>query len=256
MFQYYMEMWPRRSHVLDPLTEAAIGPKGRKIFWNDALESSFKEPKLMISAKTLLSYPDWKLTFTVHTDDSDKQLGAVISKNNKPIALIYRELSKPQRNYTTTEQELLAIVECLKQFRGSLFGYEINVFSYHKNMVYAATMSEYQRLMRWRLILEEFGHNIQHKAGVDNIVTDTLSILPSTPINNNEPCTRKAQCCANKLFAIGREENNDNCFPLNLLIVQRKQQKEPRIIKSSFSKYISDRGSGHSKKELEYVEII
>ena len=30
MVQYYMDMWPRQSHVLTPLTEAASGPKVRK----------------------------------------------------------------------------------------------------------------------------------------------------------------------------------------------------------------------------------
>ena len=79
MVQYYRNMWPRRSNVLAPLTEAASGPKGRKILWNYALESSFKELKRMVSENTLLSYPDWNLTFTVHTDAFDKQLGAVIS---------------------------------------------------------------------------------------------------------------------------------------------------------------------------------
>ena len=64
----------------------------------------------MVSDETLLSYPDWKLPFTVHTDTSNKQLGAVISQNNKKIAFFSRKLSKPQRNYTTTEKELLAIV--------------------------------------------------------------------------------------------------------------------------------------------------
>ena len=40
----------------------------------------------MVSAETLLSFLDWKLTFTVHTDASDKQLGTVIIHNNKHIA--------------------------------------------------------------------------------------------------------------------------------------------------------------------------
>ena len=79
--------------------------------------------KHMVSMKTLLSYQYWKLPFTVHTNASDKQLGAVISQNNKPIVFFSIRLSNPQCNYTTTEKKLLAIVECLKQFRGIIFGY-------------------------------------------------------------------------------------------------------------------------------------
>ena len=65
----------------------------------------------MVSEKTLLNYTDWKIPFTVHTNASDKKLGAVISQNNKPIALFSRGWRKPQCNYTTTEKELIAIVE-------------------------------------------------------------------------------------------------------------------------------------------------
>ena len=61
-----------------------------------------------------------------------------------------------------------------------MFGYEIKVFSDNKNMVYAATLSEYQKLMLWKIILEEFGPYIKHIYGVDNILSDTLSILTST----------------------------------------------------------------------------
>jgi len=143
----------------------------------------------MVSAETLLTYPDWTIPFTIHTDASDKQLGTVISQNNKPITFFSRRLSKAQLNYTTTEKELLSIVECLKQFRGILFGYPINVFSDHKNLVYAATLSESQRVMRWRLILEEFGPNIQHIAGVDNIVAGMLSRLPSANNGKSIPST-------------------------------------------------------------------
>ena len=78
MVQYYTYMCPRRSYVLAPLTEASSGPKGRKILWNDALEIYFKKIKRMVSAETLLNYPDWKIPFTVHTYASDKQLGSVV----------------------------------------------------------------------------------------------------------------------------------------------------------------------------------
>ena len=50
----------------------------------------------MVSAETLLNYPDWTIPFTIHTDASDKQLGAVISQNDKPIAFFCRRLSKVQ----------------------------------------------------------------------------------------------------------------------------------------------------------------
>ena len=108
----------------------------------------------MVSAVTLIIYLSRKLLFTFHTDALNKQLGDVISHNNKPIAFFSRKLSKPHRNYTNTEKELLEIVECLKQFRRIVFSYEINIFSYHNNLVYAANLSESKRVMHWRLILE------------------------------------------------------------------------------------------------------
>ena len=179
----------------------------------------------MVSARTLLSNLYWKLPFTVHTDASDKRVGAVIIQNKKPIDFFSKILSKPQHEYTMTKRELLVIAKLPKQFQGILFGYEINVFSHHKNLVYAATLSEHQRVMRWRLIIKEFGINIKHIAGVDNILYYTLSILPYTNRDKHKPCTRRSQCCANELLTLGRVENKKNPPPLNLLIVRIEQQK-------------------------------
>ena len=154
MVQYYRDMCPRQSHLLAPLKEASRGPRCIKLSWNDVLEISFKESKRMLSGETLLSFPDWKLTFMVHTNSHDKQVGAVISQNNKHVDFLSRRLSKPQRNYTMTDEELIVIVECLKKSRGIIFGYEINVFSDYNNLLYAATLSEYQRVICWRLIIK------------------------------------------------------------------------------------------------------
>ena len=111
----------------------------------------------MICKETLLIYLDWNKPFEIHTDASQYQLSAVISQEGKPIAFFSRKLNKAQKNYTTTEKELLSIVECIKEFRNILFGYQIIVYSDHKNLVHAATVSQSQRVMRWRMILEEFG---------------------------------------------------------------------------------------------------
>ena len=58
----------------------------------------------MVSTKTLLSYPDWKIPFTVHTDSYDKQLGAVIIQNNKQTSLLSIIPINPQRICTITEK--------------------------------------------------------------------------------------------------------------------------------------------------------
>ena len=75
------------------------------------------------------------------------------------------------------------IVEFPNQYRGILFGYEISVFSDHTNLVYSATLREYQRVMCCKIIIEEFGPYIQPISGNDNILADTLIILASTSVD-------------------------------------------------------------------------
>ena len=84
-------------------------------------------------------------------------------------------------------------------------------------MVCASTLSEYQRVMRWWLILKEFWPNIQHISGVDNLADGTLNRLQYTSVNKYEPRTSKSQCHTHDLFSIGRKENNEDFFQLNLL---------------------------------------
>jgi len=46
-----------------------------------------------------------------------------------------RYLNKGQTNYTTTEKELLAIVDSLKDFRGELQGHKVIVLTDHKSLI-------------------------------------------------------------------------------------------------------------------------
>jgi hypothetical protein len=78
--------------------------------------------KNILSKETLLSYPDFNKPFDIHTDASKRQVGAVISQNGKPIASNSKKLNDAQTRYTTTERELLPIVETLKEW-GNLQSY-------------------------------------------------------------------------------------------------------------------------------------
>ena len=85
-------MWKSRSRILVPFTAVSSGKKGSKIMWTKELEEAFHKTKKIVQTETLLTYPDWAIPFTIHTDTSDYQLGAVISQNNKPIAFFSRKL--------------------------------------------------------------------------------------------------------------------------------------------------------------------
>ena len=69
-----------------------------------------------MARETLLAFPDFNKRFIIHTDASKTQLGSVISQDGKPIAFYSRKLNPAQTRYTTTERELLSIVETLKKY--------------------------------------------------------------------------------------------------------------------------------------------
>jgi len=191
----------------------------------------------------ILAYPDWTQPFVIHSDASDFQLGTIISQNNTPIAFFSRKLNSAQRNYTTTEKELLSIVECLKEFRNILWGYEVIVYSDRKNLVQAGTIGESQCEMRWRLLLEEFGPDIRHIAGEDNTIADALSRMPTTNLTESIQSSRTEgdHDSLNEMFY--QEKTKDTRFPLELSEVQRIQNKELNQASSKLKAAIKDKNS-------------
>ena len=121
----------------------------------------------------MLAHPDFCKPFVIHMDASHYQLGAVISQEGKHITFYSCKLNPAQTRYTTTERELLSIVETLKEYRNILLGQQIEVFTDHKNLVYKTFNTE--RVMRWRLIIEEYGPKLTYIKGENNIIADALS---------------------------------------------------------------------------------
>jgi hypothetical protein len=224
---YYRDMWVRRSHVLAPL--AKLTSKEVKWHWGKEESQAFQTMKKLISKQVLLAFPDFTKPFIIHTDASHTQLGAVISQDDKPIAFYSRKLNDAQTRYTTTERELLSIVETLKEFRSILFGYPIVVYTDHQNLTYKNINTE--RVMRWRLLIEEYGPELKYIPGKKNIVADALSRLGLTKhfeTYNTAPANADA-------FATTKEEEDDTEYPLSYQTIEEHQKKD-EILQAQKSK--------------------
>ena len=220
MVNFYRDIWTKRSHLLSPLTKL-MSPK-LPFKWTDEEQKAFEEIKNHITAESLLTYPNFNKPFDVYTDASDRQLGAVILQEGKPIAHFSRTLNAAQRNYTTTDKETLSIVELLKEFRNILYGHQIRVYTDHKNITQPNITS--QRIMRWRAIMEEYGIELIYLKGTHNVAADALSRLPRT-------------CVAEESNAIDEEECLDisklphDAFPLRYDLIRKEQQKDRNLIR-------------------------
>ena len=146
LINYYKDMWPRRAHILAPLTELC-GSK-HKFKWTDIHENAFNRAKQLIAEDVLLRFPDHTLPFSIYTDASTYQIGATIKQNELPIAYFSKKLTPTQRGYSTIEQEMLAIVEVLKEYCNFLLGSNKIIYTDHKNLLSNATVNN--RVFRWK----------------------------------------------------------------------------------------------------------
>jgi hypothetical protein len=231
MINFYRDMWPKRSEHLAPLTD--LCSKQSRWNWGNKHTKAFQTIKDLISKETLLSYPQFDKPFEIHTDASDKQLGSVIMQEGKPIAFYTRKLNAAQRNYNTTERELLAIVETLKEFRNILLGKKITVHTEHLNFMFKQFSSAcvYHRY----LLLEEYGVELKYIKGTKNVVADALSRLDNT----NEPLTLQLKSSIDtkqellafntKHFAADTNETSIT-YPLHLKTLMKHQQQDKKLV--------------------------
>ena len=99
-----------------------------------------------------------------------------------------KTLNEAQRNYTTTEKELLAVVYALDKFRSYLIGSDIVILTDHSALKYLLTKQNSKaRLIRWVLLLQEFNIQIRDKKGVKNVIADHLSRLTIAHNTHNPP---------------------------------------------------------------------
>ena len=163
---YYRKFIKNYTEIATPLTNLTKKGTDVKKEWTDLQEQALEKLKKALSEAPILRSPDLDLPMEVTTDASGYAIGAVLSQENRPIAFYSRKMSPAEVNYPVHEQELLAIVATLKEWRHYLLGRKFTVYTDHQSITYFKTQPMLSRRQaRWSEWLAEFDYDIKYKPG-------------------------------------------------------------------------------------------
>ncbi|GJR50293.1 putative reverse transcriptase domain-containing protein [Tanacetum coccineum] len=147
-----------------------------KFEWSDKAEAAFQLIKQKLCSAPILALPEGNEDFIAYCDASIKGLGAVLMQREKVIAYASRQLKIHEKNYTTHDLELGAVVFALKIWRHYLYGTKCTVFTDHKSLQHILDQKELNmRQRRWLELLSDYDCEIRYHPGKANVVADALS---------------------------------------------------------------------------------
>ncbi|GKD21874.1 putative reverse transcriptase domain-containing protein [Tanacetum coccineum] len=150
--------------------------KSVKFEWGEKAEAAFQLLKQKLCSAPILSLPEGSANFVVYCDASHKGLGAVLMQREKVIDYASRQLKVHEKNYTTHDLELGAVVFALKMWRHYLYGTKCVVFTDHKSLQHILDQKELNmRQRRWLELLSDYDCEIRYHPGKANVVVDALS---------------------------------------------------------------------------------
>ncbi|GJW31315.1 putative reverse transcriptase domain-containing protein [Tanacetum coccineum] len=155
-------------------------------FWiskGDKQEAAFQLLKQKLCSAPILALPEGSEDFIAYCDASKKGLGDVLMQREKVISYASRQLKIHEKNYTTHDLELGAVVFALKIWRHYLYGTKCTVFTDHKSLQHILDQKELNmRQRRWLELLSDYDCEIRYHPGKANVVADALSRKEREPL--------------------------------------------------------------------------
>ncbi|GJV80654.1 putative nucleotidyltransferase, ribonuclease H [Tanacetum coccineum] len=171
---YYRRFIEGFSKIAKPMTK--LTQKKVKFEWGDKQEVAFQLLKQKLCSAPILALPEGSEDFIAYCDASKKGLGAVLMQREKVISYASRQLKIHEKNYTTHDLELGAVVFALKIWRHYLYGTKCTVYTDHKSLQHILDQKELNmRQRRWLELLSDYDCDIRYHPGKANVVADALS---------------------------------------------------------------------------------
>ncbi|KAK1677268.1 hypothetical protein QYE76_038116 [Lolium multiflorum] len=216
------------SKISKPLTN--LLQKDVPFVFDDDCKEAFETLKKALTTAPVVEPPDWNLPFEIMCDASDFAVGAVLGQRvDKKLNVIHyasKTLDAAQRNYATTEKELLAVVFACDKFRPYIVDSKVTIHTDHAAIRYLMTKKDAKpRLIRWVLLLQEFDLHIIDRKGADNPVADNLSRLENiaydpVPVNDSFPNEQLA------VIKVSSRESPWICFGSRSIMSSSGTQKD------------------------------
>jgi hypothetical protein len=175
---YFRRFLQGYSSQVAPLND--LLHKDAKWAWTDKHDACFTGVKTAVTSAPVLALPDFDKPFEIITDASVVGTGGVLMQEGRPIAFRSSKLTPAERNYTTGEQELLAVFQAPTEWQCYAQGaVGLTLVTDHNPLTYLQTQQTLSRRQaRWMEFMSQFNYTWQYRPGRIN-VADPLSRNPA-----------------------------------------------------------------------------
>ncbi|GJR01965.1 putative reverse transcriptase domain-containing protein [Tanacetum coccineum] len=172
-YRRFIEGFLKISKSMTKLTQKKV-----KFDWGDKEEAGFQLIKQKLCSAPILALPEGSRDIIVYCDALIKGLGVVLMQREKVIAYASRQLKIHEKNYTTHDSELGAVVFALKIWRHYLYETKCTMFTDHKSLQHILDQKELNmRQRRWMKLLSDYDCEIRYHQGKANILEAQIEAI-------------------------------------------------------------------------------
>lgn len=211
--------------------------------WSTEAQVAFEALKLALTSTPVLVHFNPEAEHELRTDASAYAIGAVLyQKHQDPkqcgvITYFSKALDKAQRNYPTTERELLAAHMAVKELQHYLYGKRFTLVTDHQALKSIRNQKDpHQRLARMIADLQGYDFTVVYKSGKEHLDADCMSrLVPDDQIHCKQDelrVTSLDRVICNVIRIDNETEVQDGNSSESLRVDTAREQREDQLCRT------------------------